>query len=155
MWSWAKKKTLTPIKEALNSGVSRRKIAISIALGLTIGLIPFYGITTVLLAIIAIMLRLNVIAMQAAHYLIHPIQIILIVPFLKLGSLFVKNQKVSFSVKEYIAFFKTDFWGALQELWLVNLSAIIIWGILSIPLFFLFFKLIELSLKRYIPVRAE
>lgn len=141
---WAERKFLLPLKRLLKQGISIERLSVSLALGITVGLIPLYGITTLLVGAIAISLRLNFIAMQIAHYIVHPVQIALLIPFLKAGDSIVKGSEVSFSVKEYFALFRTDFWGTLSDFWLINLSAILIWFLIAIPLFIaLYYSLIR------------
>ncbi len=146
---WAERKFVFPIKTAIKEGISIERLSVSLALGITVGLIPLYGITTVIVGLIALSLRLNFVAMQVAHYIVHPIQIALLIPFLKMGDSILKSTEVSFSVQQYIHLFKTDFWGTLRELWLVNLSAIGIWLILSIPLFLALYYVLVYSIRRY------
>lgn len=69
----------------LRQGMSPQRLALTIALGFAIGCIPVIGIPTVLCAAIAVMLRLNLPAIQAANYAAMPLQILLIVPFIRLG----------------------------------------------------------------------
>ena len=149
---WAERKFLSPIKTAIKAGISIERLSVSLALGITIGLIPFYGITTLIVTLIAFSLRLNFVAMQIAHYIVHPLQLALLIPFLKIGGSIMKSGGVSFSVHQYIHLFKTDFWGTLRELWLVNLSAIGVWLILSIPLFLGLYYLLVYTIKKYKPI---
>lgn len=146
---WVRRRFVFPLTKAIKAGISIERLAVSLALGITVGLIPLYGFTTLIVGCIALSLRLNFVAMQAAHYIVHPIQIALLVPFLKLGDAIMKSADISFSVKQYIHLFRTDFWGALHELWLVNLSALFIWLILAIPLFFLLYYLLRYFFRRY------
>jgi uncharacterized protein (DUF2062 family) len=148
---FAERKFLEPLRKAIKEGISVERLSVSLALGVTVGLIPLYGITTLLVGCIAFSLRLNFIAMQVAHYIVHPIQIALLVPFLKLGDSVVKDAEVSFTVDQYIALFKMDFWGTLREFWLINLSAIGIWFILSIPLSIGLYFLIIRAIRKYLP----
>ena len=69
----------------LQQGVSPRRLALTLALGFAIGCIPVVGIPTVLCAALALALRLNLPAIQAANYVAMPLQLILIVPFVRLG----------------------------------------------------------------------
>lgn len=69
----------------LRQGISPRKLALTLALGFAIGCIPVVGIPTVLCAALALALRLNLPAIQAANYVAMPLQLILIVPFVRLG----------------------------------------------------------------------
>ena len=69
----------------LRQGISPQRLALTLALGFAIGCIPVLGIPTVLCAALAMSLRLNMPAIQAANYLAMPLQLFLIVPFVRLG----------------------------------------------------------------------
>ena len=69
----------------LQQGVSPQKLALTLALGFAIGCIPVIGIPTVLCAALALGLRLNLPAIQAANYAAMPLQLFLIVPFVRMG----------------------------------------------------------------------
>jgi uncharacterized protein (DUF2062 family) len=60
-------------------------LALTLALGFAIGCIPVVGIPTVLCAGLALALKLNLPAIQAANYAVMPLQVALIVPFVRLG----------------------------------------------------------------------
>ena len=69
----------------LQKGISPRRLALTLALGFAIGCIPVIGIPTLLCAGLALALRLNQPAIQAANYIAMPLQLILIVPFVRMG----------------------------------------------------------------------
>jgi len=69
----------------LRQGISPRRLAVSLALGFAIGCIPVVGIPTLVCAVLALTLRLNLPAIQAANYAVMPLQLVLIVPFVRLG----------------------------------------------------------------------
>src|SRR5271169_2441589 len=69
----------------LRQGISPRRLALTLALGFAVGCIPVLGIPTVICAALALALRLNLPAIQAANYLVMPLQLALIVPFVRLG----------------------------------------------------------------------
>jgi uncharacterized protein (DUF2062 family) len=69
----------------LGQGVSPRRLALTLALGFAIGCIPVVGIPTLLCAALALALGLNQPAIQAANYAAMPLQLLLIVPFFRLG----------------------------------------------------------------------
>ena len=72
----------------LRQGISPRRLALTLALGFTIGCVPVVGIPTVLCAALALALRLNLPAIQVANYAAMPFQLALIAPFLRLGARF-------------------------------------------------------------------
>jgi uncharacterized protein (DUF2062 family) len=70
----------------LRQGISPRRLALTLALGIAIGCIPVVGLPTVVCALLALTLRLNLPAIQAANYAAMPLQLLLIAPFLRLGA---------------------------------------------------------------------
>src|ERR1039458_3016775 len=73
------------VAAGLSQGISPRRLALTLALGFAIGCIPVIGIPTVVCAALALALRLNLPAIQAANYAALPFQVLLIVPFVRLG----------------------------------------------------------------------
>jgi uncharacterized protein (DUF2062 family) len=69
----------------LRQGISPQRLALTLALGFAIGCIPVFGIPTVLCAALAFALRLNLPAIQAANYAAMPLQLLLVVPFVRMG----------------------------------------------------------------------
>jgi uncharacterized protein (DUF2062 family) len=70
----------------LRQGISPRRLALTLALGFVIGCIPVVGVPSLLCAALALSLRLNLPAIQAANYAAMPLQLALIVPFVRIGS---------------------------------------------------------------------
>jgi uncharacterized protein (DUF2062 family) len=69
----------------LRQGISPRRLALTMALGFAIGCIPLLGVTTTLCVLVALALRLNFPVIQAANWAAAPFQLVLIVPFVRLG----------------------------------------------------------------------
>jgi uncharacterized protein (DUF2062 family) len=69
----------------LRQGIGPRRLALTLALGFAIGCVPVVGIPTLICAALALALRLNLPAIQAANYAAMPLQLLLIVPFVRLG----------------------------------------------------------------------
>ncbi len=72
--------------EALSlKGVAPETMALSVALAVLLGVFPVYGCPTLLCAAAALLLRLNLPAMQLVNLLTAPLQLALLVPFGRLG----------------------------------------------------------------------
>jgi len=69
----------------LRQGISPRRLALTLALGFAIGCFPVVGVTSGVCFLVAIALRLNLPAIQAANWFAMPMQVALIVPFVHLG----------------------------------------------------------------------
>ena len=78
---WMKRKVAVWLRQ----GVSPRRLALTLALGFAIGCVPVVGIPTLICAALALALRLNLPAIQAANYAAMPLQLLLVVPFVRLG----------------------------------------------------------------------
>jgi len=75
-----------PILALLRMGATPRSLAWSIAAGVLIGINPVIGSTTVLCLAAAFSLRLNVVASQIANHAMFPLELALVIPFIRLGS---------------------------------------------------------------------
>jgi uncharacterized protein (DUF2062 family) len=71
----------------LQSGLTPEKLSLTILLGATVGVMPLLWGTTLLCAVLAPLLRLNMAALQAVNYLCYPLQIALFIPFCRAGEL--------------------------------------------------------------------
>jgi hypothetical protein len=65
--------------------MSPRRLAWSLALGIVIGVFPVIGATTLMCAAAALALRLNIGAMQLANYLVFSLQVVMILPWIRMG----------------------------------------------------------------------
>ncbi|HVU47704.1 MAG TPA: DUF2062 domain-containing protein [Terracidiphilus sp.] len=84
-WFWVVESFRENLAGWLRQGISPQRLAITLALGFAIGCLPVVGIPTLLCAGLALALRLNLPAIQAANYVAMPLQLALIVPFVRLG----------------------------------------------------------------------
>jgi uncharacterized protein (DUF2062 family) len=73
------------VSGGLSQGITPRRLALTLALGFAIGCLPVLGMPTLVCAALALALRLNLPAIQAANYSVMPLQLLLIVPFVRLG----------------------------------------------------------------------
>ena len=71
--------------ELLSDGQSPAKTAWTIALGFAVGMFPLLGLTTIACVLLASVLRLKQAPIQLGNYVALPFQILLVIPFLRLG----------------------------------------------------------------------
>ncbi len=116
-----------PILELLRQGITPEKIALSIALGAALGVFPLVGSTTILCTVAAILFGLNLPAIQLVNYLIYPLQLALLLPFLRLGERLFGGGSVPFSLTQILSLIQSDLWRAIVILWGVTLHAILAW----------------------------
>ena len=65
--------------------MSDEELALIVALGFVLGLVPVPVCATLLCALAAVVLRLNGPAIQAVNYVVYPLQLALFAPFMRLG----------------------------------------------------------------------
>jgi len=123
-----------PLITILRTGASPRRLAWSIAIGLLIGINPLLGTATTLCLIIAIAFRLNLAASQLANYAVYPLQLLLLVPFLQLGSRFFHTAPIPLSSNGLLQAAKSNPVGLIRKIWLWELHALIVWAAISVVL---------------------
>ncbi len=74
-----------PLKKFLSCGLSPRKVALTLALGVTIGIMPVLWGTTLLCFAAAFFFRLNQAGILAVNYLVYPLQLALFLIFFRMG----------------------------------------------------------------------
>ncbi|HEX9082956.1 MAG TPA: DUF2062 domain-containing protein, partial [Holophagaceae bacterium] len=69
----------------LKQGLEPRPLAAAIAVGLALGMCPMLGTSTLMGVGACLLFDLNAPAVQAANYLAYPLQLALLLPFVRLG----------------------------------------------------------------------
>ncbi len=87
----------------LSQGLTPGRLAITLSVGLAIGCFPLLGITTILCGLVAIAFRLNLPAIQAGNYLALPLQILLFVPFGRLGERMFRAPRLPVSPRTWLS----------------------------------------------------
>lgn len=115
----------------LVQGITPQKIALTIALGLNLGIFPILGATTTLCAIVGIWLRLNQPVIQLVNWLASPLQLLLILFFVRVGEWLVRAPRISFSIPELIRKFHQSQLKFFQEFGMTGLHGIIAWLLIA------------------------
>ncbi len=136
----------------LGTGVSPDRLALTLALGFAIGCLPLVGITTGLCLIVAIALRLNVPAIQAANYAAMPLQLALLLPFMRLGNrLFASGAQPTFGK----ALFQGPIVQVLRSSGKVAGEAVGAWVVIAVPAVLLMTIALAAVLRRVPALAAE
>jgi uncharacterized protein (DUF2062 family) len=103
MKNWLRRRILEPLLALLRQGISPDRLALCVAIGVVVGNIPILGISTILCAAIGLAFRLNLPAIQVVQAAMAPTQILLIVPFVRLGEWILRVPPRPVSIKEGLA----------------------------------------------------
>ncbi|EJF08605.1 DUF2062 domain-containing protein [Pontibacter sp. BAB1700] len=146
-----KRRIAQPVLNLLRQGMTPHKLAVTVALGSVVGILPALGVTTVMGTALAARFRLNIAATVLVSYLVHPLQLLLIIPFIKMGIFMFGLDELKLTLDEMIAMFKMDWLAALNKLWIANLAAVSAWAILAVPVGGMLYLTLLPLLKRVMP----
>ena len=137
-----------PIVSLLGQGLTPETLALSFATGLVLGVFPIIGATTILCFLAGAVFRLNHVALQLANHLAYPLQIPLILAFVRLGESLVRAPHVTFDPLALARHFQRDAVGFLREFSLTGLHGILGWSLVAPPLLLALFLLLRPLLRR-------
>jgi uncharacterized protein (DUF2062 family) len=146
--TFLKRRILRPIVDLLTQGITPEKIALSIAFGLVLGVFPALGWTTLLCLLVAVWLKLNVPAMQLVNYLAYPLQVALLVPFIRAGEVLFRDPKLGISLPQILTMVRADVWHAITALWVATIHAIVAWMLIAPVAVYLVYKILSPILMR-------
>jgi hypothetical protein len=141
------RRLLTPLLALLRQGVTPRELALCLALGTTIGLIPVLGVSTALCALVALALRLNMPAIQLVNYLLTPLQLILIIPLLRFGELLAGAPRFPVTLESGLALLSRGVIDAIRILATAIAHATLGWLVVAPLLAFLLYRGLEPVLR--------
>jgi uncharacterized protein (DUF2062 family) len=113
-------------------GATPRTLAWSIAAGLLIGINPMIGTTTVLCLAATFSFRLNVVASQIANHAMFPLELALVIPFIRLGSLVFHTPAMPLSPHMFMFAARHAPLALTRQLWRWEWHALLVWATISI-----------------------
>jgi uncharacterized protein (DUF2062 family) len=131
MIGWLRRRVFAPLLALLTHGVSPQRLALCVAIGVVVGNIPILGVSTVLCALIALTCRLNLPAMQLVQALMAPTQLLLIIPFVRLGEWLFDAPRQPLSIEAGLAVIANGVGQAVVVLWDSIVHASVAWALVS------------------------
>lgn len=116
MRAFLERRLVMPLLALLRQGVTPSRLALSVALGVSIGLVPVLGVSTALCGLAALALRLNQPAIQLVNYLLTPLQLLLIIPQLRLGEWLVQAPPFPITLESGLALLSDGVLNAVRTL---------------------------------------
>jgi uncharacterized protein (DUF2062 family) len=140
MGAWLRRRVVDPILGLLRQGLSPARLALSLAFGAGIGIFPVLGVSTPLLTLIALGLRLNLAAIQLVNYLVGPLQLLLIIPFVRVGERLVGAEPQPLTVSAGMEILGRGVVQAVVLLWDAILHAALGWIAIGPVLIFVLYR---------------
>lgn len=121
------RKIVGPLFALLKQGISPERLALCVAIGVVVGNIPILGVSTILCAAIALVFRLNLPAIQIVQAAMAPTQLLLIIPFVRLGEWILRAPPERVSIEQGVALLAQGAGHAVAVLWNAILHAGLAW----------------------------
>ncbi|MBI1225161.1 MAG: DUF2062 domain-containing protein [Bacteroidetes bacterium] len=146
---------LEKLKGFLKQGATPKALAKSTTIGLLLGVFPMLGVTTLMMGAISVRWKLNLPLMLAVSYLIYPLQIVLLIPFVRVGEWLTGVAHADFSLDALAESFATNFTAALVDLGTSNLVAVLGWCLLALPVGMLLYIVLMPSFRFILNKRQQ
>jgi uncharacterized protein (DUF2062 family) len=146
--NWLYRRILAPLLALLRQGVSPSRLALCVSLGIVVGNIPILGVSTILCSLIALMFGLNLPAIQIVQAAMAPSQILLIIPFVRLGEWILRDPPQPLSIEASMSILARGVWQAVQSLWSAIVHAGVAWILVAPCAVLLLYKLLTPVFER-------
>lgn len=97
---WFRCHVLRPLLRLLRGGVTPRRLAWSLALGMVLGVNPTIGLTTLLVVLLAWVFGLSKLASLIGTHVVAPLHLLLFIPFLELGVFLFRTRRLPMDRKQ-------------------------------------------------------
>ncbi len=127
---WLRCHVLRPILRALRGGVTPRRLAWSLALGMVVGINPSVGLTTLLVVLLAWVFGLSKLASLIGTHVVAPLHLLLFIPFIELGVHLFHTRKLPMDRKqlEHLSHHPLRLFHAI---WQWEWHALLVWGVVA------------------------
>jgi uncharacterized protein (DUF2062 family) len=141
--NWLQRRLIEPLLSLLRQGMSPARLALCVATGIVIGNIPILGVSTIICTFIALIFRLNLPTMQLVQGAMAPTQVLLIIPFVRVGEWILRVPPQALSIKSALELVAQGVWHAVVVLRDAIFHGFFAWA-LTAPLFiYLFYRLLK------------
>lgn len=123
-----------PVLAQLTQGVTPNKLAATFAVGAVCALFPFLGFTSLLTLGVGVILRMNQPILHTLNQLLGPLQLVLILAYVRVGEWIWRDRENHFSVTDMLRTFQDVSFGEfLQRFGWAGIHAFTAW-LVSVPL---------------------
>jgi uncharacterized protein (DUF2062 family) len=139
----------------LRQGVTAEKIALTLAIGLMLGLFPIFGTTSALCVLAALRLRLNQPIIQLVNWFVAPLQLPGMYFFARIGERLTGSAPVAFSISGLVQQFRASPLRFLQLFGMTGLRAVLAWLLIAPLIAALVYVLALPPLRHLARLRAD
>ena len=148
MKDWLRRRLVEPLLALLSQGISPPRLALCVAIGIVIGNIPILGVSTIICTFVALIFRLNLPAMQLVQGAMAPTQVLLIIPFVRLGEIILRVPAQALSVKTTLDLMAQGVWHAVVVLRDAIFHGFLAWALTAPVFVYLLYRLLTPLFER-------
>jgi hypothetical protein len=131
--AWLRRKVRDPLVAELRQGAAPESVSAAVVISFAIAILPVIGVTTLVCLLVGRVFRLNHVVMQIVNHSSYPLQILLIVPFVRLGETVTGARHIHLTPKAIIDEFNRSFSDFVEKFWMAYLHGMIGW-VITVPL---------------------
>jgi uncharacterized protein (DUF2062 family) len=152
---WLRRKVRDPLLAELRQGATPEAVSAAVTVSLAIAINPFIGTTTLGCLIAGRVFRLNHVVMQVVNHAAFPLQLLLIVPYVRIGETILGARHFSLKPSAIIEEFNRSIPDFMEKFWLTGLHGLIGW-VLTVPLAcWLLHLILRRLFRRFVPSPAS
>ena len=138
------------MKSFFKQGLSPRQLALTIIISILIGVMPVLIVNTWIIGVFSVVFRLNLPLALFINYGIWPLHVLLIIPFIKVGTWVTGASMTSITLSYFQDAFAESILLGFQDIGLQVAYGILGWALISIPIAFASFFPLENGLLAYL-----
>jgi len=147
---WFRRKVKEPLLAELKQGITAKQLALACAVSLAISVNPFIGTTTLLCLLAGKIFRLNHVVMQIINYFSYPLQIALIIPWIRLGEKLSGSEAQVIEITQMKAEFSQSFANFVSKFCQLGVHAFLGWIVVVPWATWIVYRILLLVFKRFI-----
>lgn len=125
-----RQKVLKPLLRQLRGGVTTRRLAWSLAVGIIVGINPSIGLTTLIVILLAWTFGLNQVATLVGAHAMAPLHLMLFLPFIELGVHLFHTHKLPMTRRQLEHLGHHPF-RLIRAIWQWEWHALVVWGVVA------------------------
>jgi len=130
---WLRRKVRDPLVAELRQGATPEAVSAAVVVSFAIAINPIIGTTTLGCIVAGRVFRLNHVVMQIVNHVSYPLQILLIVPFVRLGETVTGSRHIHLTPKAIIDEFNRSIPDFMEKFWMAYVHGLIGW-VITVPL---------------------
>ena len=146
---------LIPISNIRKEGFSSETLALSISIGIIGGAFPVLGLASYICLLLTLSLKQNIIIVQVVNWLVYPIQILLLIPFMKLGNAIFGGGDITLTFHQVVFAFQSGILNGIKLIGIISLYGVFAWVVIAIPTLFILYSLFLLLFRNIKKIKLK